>query len=81
MLREKETKKKLLNALECAADLEPENTKVEEKPSLEDVFINEDDIFDIKVLKQEDEKNLDLIEKIDLSRREIFISKNIMTKK
>ena len=48
MLREKETKKKLLNALECAADLEPENTKVEEKPSLEDVFINEDDIFDIK---------------------------------
>ena len=63
MLREKEIKKKLLNSLESAADLEPENTKVEEKPSLEDLFINEDDIFEIKGLKEEDEKNLDIIEK------------------
>ena len=62
--------KKKLDVLENSAGLKPDNTRVEEKANLfEDLFIGEDDIFDIDDLKDEDKKHiLDLINKTDFSQ-------------
>ena len=68
-----------MDVIESAADLLPKIEKIEDKPDIEDLFTDEDEIFNVEEDLKEEDKNLipDLIDKTDFSQEEnIYININ-----
>ena len=68
-----------MDVIESAADLLPKIEKIEDKPDIEDLFTDEDEIFNVEEDLKEKDKNLipDLIDKTDFSQEEnIYININ-----
>ena len=68
-----------MDVIESATDLLPKIEKIEDKPDIEDLFTDEDEIFNVEEDLKEEDKNLipDLIDKTDFSQEEnIYININ-----